>query len=445
MMFRSAHDAEGWPAKRLAVLMLIALGLRLGVGLWLPSDRAFLERLPDQVEYLEIGSAVLEGRGFVYVDPRFPTERPVLAQRMPGYPLLVAACGGSVRAIRVVQAVLDTSTVLATFLLARRWLAVWPSLGAGAFVALHPFLIYFTALVLSETLYTALLAWGLLGIARPGRTGRVWWLGIAALCLSVYARPSGAGLTVLLAIASVFLPGRHPFAVHSRWRAPVGMTTVGLLLLTLLPWAMRNRSALGEMVWLTTNDGITLYDGWNFDNVTGGSDQGFVTQMPQLGLMNEVDRNAYLKEKAFDAIRERPGRAVALAVKKAGRTWSPVPLSQQGQPLYVVAGLVHAVPLFGLALAGLLSGAMSRAGKALLLLPAGYLTLVHMASVGSVRYRLPADPALAVLAGAGVATLLGGVAYWRNRRRADDEPGDPDDRGFEVVLERPRPQPGTDA
>ena len=36
-----------------------------------------------------------------------------------------------------------------------------------------------------------------------------------------------------------------------------------------------------------------------------------------------------------------------------------------------------------------------------MLVPAIYLTIVHALSVGSLRYRLPADPALALLAAAG--------------------------------------------
>lgn len=435
-MFRAADDRERFPAVWLALVLLVALTLRVGLGIWLPADQSFIEELPDQAEYREIADSVLAGNGFVVVDERYPTPQTLLAQRMPGYPLFLAACGGSVRVARVAQGLIDTSTVLATFLLARRWLNARASLVAALFVALSPFLAYFSNLLLSETLYTALLAWGMLGLARPGTRGKLWWLGMAALVAAVYIRPSGAGLAVVMGIASVFLPGRHPFAVHSRWPLPVGLTTLLMVLAALAPWAVRNRLVLGEWVWTTTNNGITLYDGWQIDNTTGGSDQSFVSRMSQLGLMNEVERDSYLRGKAVQAVREWPGRAVLLALKKAGRTWSPVPLSQGGQRAYLLAGLIYSVPLFALALAGVLFSDLRTSVKAFLLAPAVYLTFLHMLSVGSIRYRLPADPALAILAAAGIVALTSGfVSWWQQRVAADDESSDARrrGRGFEVI------------
>jgi hypothetical protein len=47
---------------------------------------------------------------------------------------------------------------------------------------------------------------------------------------------------------------------------------------------------------------------------------------------------------------------------------------------------------------GLCLGRLPRAVKVFLLVPAIYLTLVHAFSVGSLRYRMPADVPLAVLA-----------------------------------------------
>jgi 4-amino-4-deoxy-L-arabinose transferase-like glycosyltransferase len=410
--------------------------------LFLPADRAFIDQLPDQVEYLQIADSLLAGDGFVVVDERYPTPQALLAQRMPGYPVLLAACAGAVEIARVLQALVETSTVLATFLLARRWLTSGASLLAAALVALNPFLIYFSNLLLSETAYTAILTWGMVGLARPGQRGRFWWLGMAALVLGVYIRPSGAGLAIVLGLVSVFIHGRHPFAVHSRWPLPVGMTTLLMLVVVLLPWAVRNRIVLGEWVWLTTNHGITLYDGWHIDNTTGGSDQSFVARMPQLGLMNETERDAYLKQKAFAALREQPGRSVLLALKKMGRTWSPIPLSQTDRPIYLLAGLVYTLPVFALALAALFATELPRHAKAFLLAPAAYLTLVHVASVGSVRYRLPAEPALAILAAAGLAAALASLSYWRARRTANlEEAGgsNPPGRGFEVITGADKP------
>ena len=82
------------------------------------------------------------------------------------------------RAIRVVQALLDAATVLAVFLLAR--LTIKNANGnaaciAAAVVAFNPMLVYVSSLVLSETLFIAMLAWGMVlllagfGFADGGR------------------------------------------------------------------------------------------------------------------------------------------------------------------------------------------------------------------------------------------------------------------------------------
>src|SRR5690242_1056162 len=115
------RPADDRPQRRwLIAVLLVALVLRVAWVLLQPSTDESLQRLPDQREYLELGRNLLAGTGLVFHDTRFDAD--VRAYRTPGYPLLVAACGGNVRAIRVLQALLDTSTALAVYLLARHWL-----------------------------------------------------------------------------------------------------------------------------------------------------------------------------------------------------------------------------------------------------------------------------------------------------------------------------------
>ena len=80
-----------------------------------------------------------------------------------------------------------------------------------------------------------------------------------------------------------------------------------------------------------------------------------------------------------------------------------MPLSEQyGRPTYRLAGAMYAIPFYSLVLLGLLrrrGGSMSL----FLVLPALYFTVLHVASVGSVRYRMPAEPPLAGLAAAAAS------------------------------------------
>jgi hypothetical protein len=243
--------------------------------------------------------------------------------------------------------------------------------------------------------------------------GTVMWLtGGLLLAASALVRPSAAPLPLLLGIVAAFLGLQNRSAARPydygdsrlRWPLPVGSTMLLLTALVLLPWAMRNRRVLGEWVWTSTNSGITAYDGFNPD-AEGDSNQAFLEDMPQLAAMSEVTRSEYLSAKAKEYALEHPRRAAQLAVIKAGRTWSPVPLSKEYRNRRTwAAGLAYAVPFFLLVLVGLSGTGLGRAAKVFLMVPAIYLTLVHMLSVGSLRYRIPAEPPMAVIAAAVLAT-----------------------------------------
>ena len=403
-MFMENRPTSRRPSRAWLVgLLLAALAVRLAWGLTRPADAASLAALPDQAEYLAVGRNLLAGRGLQFVDGRFNDV--MRAYRTAGYPAFVALCGGNVVVVRIAQALLDASTVWAAVLLAGRWLRPGWAMIAGAVVAANPFLVYFTGLVLSETLFTAMLAWGMVLLVRS--RGVVGWLaGGAVLAASVHVRPSAIGLAVVLGVLSVFV---RPGLVVPRRRWPIGAggTMVLVTVLVLLPWAIRNRLAVGAWVWTTTNGGVTLYDGLNPD-ADGSSDQSFLRDLPQLAAMDEVGRSAYLSGRAVAWASANPRRAVELAAVKVGRTWSPVPLSESfGRPLYVLVAATYAVPLFALTLVGVVAGPTGRAGACLLIAPAVYFTAVHAISVGSLRYRVPAEVPMAVVAAGGLQAVAG--------------------------------------
>ena len=385
----------------LFVLLAFALLLRLGWGLSQKSDAESLGNLPDQREYLALGWNLIESTTLVFFDDRFHQE--VYAYRTPGYPLFVACCGASPRVVRIAQAILDTSTVLAIYLLARRWLAYRPGLLAAALVAFNPWLIYFTGLILSETVFSALLAWSLVALWSKGRG---WIIGCALLGLAGLVRPSALGLAVLIPAIAGWVNWRRSEAYQTRGRwLPLMLPATGLIFAFLLffPWAYRNHRVLGTWLWTATNAGITKYDGFN-PNATGASDQRFVESMPELLAMKEVERNDYLSALADKYVAEHPDRRWSLAVEKIKRTWSPMPLSDQfSRPAYRAVALAYTLPFFALVLAGLAAPVIPWRFKILLIAPAVYFTFVHAFSVGSLRYRLPADPPMAVVAASAVA------------------------------------------
>jgi 4-amino-4-deoxy-L-arabinose transferase-like glycosyltransferase len=318
----------------------------------------------------------------------------------------VAACGAHLPLIRIAQAVIDTSSILAVYLLARRWLDRWPARLAAAFIALNPFLIYFSGLILSETLFSAMLIWGmtLLGY-RPD--ARRWIGGLVLLVLSIHVRPSASGLPFLLILAGIAMNRQIGRPYNWRRLMVMGTLAIAMTLAALLPWALRNKQVVHAWIWTTTNGGITLYDGLHA-NASGASDQTFVRSMPELKLMDEVGRSNYFSELAFGFARQNPAEAIRLGLIKIARTWSPIPLSvEYGTDRRLVAvAAIYMVPLFSLVLIGLLFGGASKSAKVFLLVPAVYFTVIHAMSVGSLRYRIPADLPMAVIAGFALQVLL---------------------------------------
>jgi len=67
---------------------------------------------------------------------------------------------------------------------------------------------------------------------------------------------------------------------------------------------------------------------------------------------------------------------------------------------------LYSLPFDALVILGLCYGPTSRAVKVFLVLPAIYITVVHAMSVGSLRYRLPAEPPMAILAALGAQVLV---------------------------------------
>jgi hypothetical protein len=76
-----------------------------------------------------------------------------------------------------------------------------------------------------------------------------------------------------------------------------------------------------------------------------------------------------------------------------------------GRLILVVLAATYMIPLYVLIIVGIRYGSAPWPAKSFLLAPAVYFTIVHAVSVGSLRYRIPADVPMAVLAGLAVGIL----------------------------------------
>lgn len=180
----------------------------------------------------------------------------------------------------------------------------------------------------------------------------------------------------------------------------------------MMPWTVRNATAVGGFVPTTTRLGVTLYDSFG-RQATGGSDMRFEAELSEA--MNRLDERRYneaYRRLAFETIGADPGRAVPLAAAKLGRLWSPVPNASFAQAAhYRWASLVAFVPMAAAGLLGSIVLALRRPrALAVLLAPVVWVTMVHSVIVGSVRYRVPVEPLVWVAAAAAVAWVFRGEA-----------------------------------
>lgn len=408
----SAHRRAIISRRAYLLLFLLALGVRSGVGAWQLSHATVhtLLELPDEQQYWLMASNFAAGNSL-------RDELGFVATRMPLYPCLLAPFTqlehGIIAAKALQWAIGATMAALTAqlgALLGGRRLGIV----AGALVALDPFLVYFSSLLLTETLSGAcllLLANRAAGMALTpeDRRTRNWvtFGALAALC--IYVREANAALALLLA---AFIVLRRGFAK----RAIVGAVTAILVaVLLLVPWAIRNRVVLGEWIWLTTRGGISLYDGLG-PQADGSSDLRDVKQMDAVAGLGEVAWHRHFTTESIRLMKEQPERAWRLALIKLGRTWNPVPNAEAYQSRMVRAiAAAWSVPSFTLAVIGAILWIKRDRGVGgwtvlFLLLPALFVCGLHCFFVGSVRYRVSVMPMIAVLGAFALAAMMSRIA-----------------------------------
>jgi hypothetical protein len=395
----------------LPIVFWTALALRVAVAFFHP-----MTDLPDARDYDTLAKEIVNGQPYQTADVY---GKSVVASRMPGYPAFVAAIYAVDHqrpvGVLVAQAVLGCGCVMLVCLLARP-ISPRVELTAAVLVALDPLGILFSASLLSETAFAfgMLLTLVLILEVPHARHCALLFLCIGILSAAcVYLRASALWMMVLLpAVLVVRAPGRG-----------IALLLLNILLVAaaLLPWTARNHALLGtSLTQLTTLEGISLYEAV-YPQATGGPMQDKIALPPDMVTMNEAQRDAEWKQRAWQFIREDPGRIARLAIVKFGRLWSPwLNAAEYRNPIVDTGLTLWHVPVYILALIGMFRREIPRVLRWALLLPIIYFSLVHSLFLGSVRYRVPVMPLVYVFAAAGLAAMLRN--FWPGRN-ATNLPG----------------------
>jgi 4-amino-4-deoxy-L-arabinose transferase-like glycosyltransferase len=374
----------------------------------------------DAEGYWQLARQMAAGRNFEFADP------PRRVHRMPGFPAVLAMSmklfGESPFAARCLLAVIGTAACGAVYLLGRQLFDERVGLIACGLTAISPAMTGFSVLLLSETLFALMLTLSLWCAAKwlaesrePMADGRLrfLWSSLTGIGIAVatLVRPSWLLAGPLLAIIVVALSFRTK---ESARRLEVAVMLAALFA-TLLPWAWRNHAVSGHWVFTTLWSGPSLYDGLN-PVANGDSNMEFFDDDNLMATMTEWDVDQHYKHAAWQFARQNPGRAIELTFLKLWRYWKPVPSAAQFGgfgPALLVAGFF--VPISVLAIRGWWLTRQRLWACLLTLGPIVYFAAIHAVFVGSLRYRLPAEYPLCVLAAVGLSDWIGR----RNGKKTD--------------------------
>ena len=351
--------------------------------------------LYDDGAYLEMARAFL-GRGAIG------------ATHPPGYSLFLApflAIGGDlgVSLARWAQLLVSALTpVLAYRLALNLRLSRAAALAAGAAVALDPMLVYFSARMMSESVFVALVAAFLLAWVYAWRSGRARDAALAGALGGAAALVRGVILPFGGVLALVALWRRREQPGWAKLVVVCGLCWAAVI----APWTARNWLAYHRFVPISVQGGWNFYEGLTVDPDPGrhARAEAMAAEAQAQGLADPFTVDAYFGAKAKAWIHDNPGAFLRLCAAKAARFWRLAPEPPHALPVRLAAG-AFALALFALAVLGL-RAVLDAPGAWFLLAWIVQLNLLHAVFASNLRYRLPLAPVLAVLAGAGLAALL---------------------------------------
>jgi 4-amino-4-deoxy-L-arabinose transferase-like glycosyltransferase len=389
------REAIGSEERRVSPWWLVGLGiaaagLRLAFVLVVGKDAL---SWGDEFTYDLLARNLVSGVGYGFA----PGEPSVW--RAPLYPMTLAVIysvfGSSYLPVTALQAIVGGLTApLLVMLGLRLFKDPVPAMLAGAMFALHPLLIFTVSLLYSETIYLALLLlFTLACLSMASDEGRPGWAVVSGMLLglSVLMKPNLMLFPVVLFLWVWLMLRRLDRALII-----AGLASL-VMVLVVLPWTVRNYRVTGEVVPVSANSGLNLWQG-NHPRAEGAAFP--LSQVDPLTAYSEAERDRIYRSWALEQLRSDPVRLLTLVPKKIGKFFAPLETSNRGQIPLRLAPVVDLVWLAFLALAAW--GFIRTVGRSekwvliylLILYPVGLAVVFY----GATRYGMVVYPYLFLLA-----------------------------------------------
>lgn len=404
---RLLFGTPGWIWLLLAAVLRLAFVLKAGGRFHQIDESGF-----DAIAWNLARTGTLSAGGPPVTAPPVPVAFFALCYRLCGHGLLYP---------RLAQALVSAGTA---GLVGRMTARLSGSSAAGRLAliaaALYPFFIYYSGMVLSETLYLAALVPGLWWLCESLQDrGASWW------------RPAAGGLALAAAalcraeampVAAVIWAAGLGACLLGRWRWRACLAAVLAWSLPLAAWCGRNRMAAGSFA-LDLHGGVTLLHGtllFDDNEIDTSVAMAALEKQPfyqgSLALPPAQRDRLYLRQ-GLAFMRDNPGRVARQWARKFVSFWRFYPRTDKayhesarshpgaglGRGALVAVSLACEPALIVFGLWGLW-GLRRRWGE---LFPLALFLLgtmaVHVISVSQMRYRLPIMPLLILGAAAACA------------------------------------------
>ena len=363
---------------QISLIVLVALIVRLLAAPLIPTAVTL-----DNPTYQTAASDIMRG-GFI-------TNHAI----MPLYPLFLVLFGGEEKAHFFVGMISGLISIVLAWALTRALFEDKKTgLMAAGMMAVYPMVVFYSVVGSTESLFVPLTLGAFLALHK----NRVIAASILFV-LSILARPVMDAFAPFVIIWHALVIRKKGISRSFRDLAIYGI----LYALIMSPWWYHNIKKYGNFVRLNYGFGYVLYAGNNPMNVSGGGigkidyDTWNVTGGPVRSSIVEIDRE--LQDAAIKYIRNDPLNFIKMAGVKFVRFWNLMPHSPmvKGNKLALTATL-SLLPIITLAIATLINRQDLFWRLTPMLGFIAFLTLVHMITIGSIRYRYPLEPLLIVIA-----------------------------------------------
>lgn len=392
------------------IVVILAFVIRIGFALVFPTPVT-----SDALDYHQLAENFLLKHQFGFnVHPS--------SYRPPLYPLFLALVymisGNSLVAVLFFQAVFGALTVLFVFKLGRFLSTPKVGLATATIVAFDPHLIILAGMLMTEALFTLLLVAALFTTLVGFHRAQNRWFVISGILwgLGALTRPEGLLYLIVVLVVGISI-NRKERALSIRRSALV----LGLALITIAPWTVRNTIVHKHLVVLTTNSGVNFWIG-NHPKSKGGYYFPETDNPLADTSLSEVARDRLGYREGFRLILSHPLSFLRNLGLKSAIITSPLPspiwaeISMPGVIKnigYVFFALWFEL-LFIFGIAGMIFSAGRYFKMLVWLLTSGFL--LYVIYVADIRFRAPLLPLLAIFTAVCVTDIKAVLNKFKERK-----------------------------